>query len=151
MKTKNRKGLFNTSTGNTIAGIVITALIILPMLGYIIYIGKVEPQVDIVDDKVEISAFLSTTIEFSAQEIESVELVHTLPKGRRVGGLGTSAHLRGNFNYEGYGKTKVFIYRKYPPYILIKLKNRHSVFINSQSQIKTQELYASFLALITET
>ena len=150
MATKKRKGLFHTSRAEVILGLVITALIIIPICGYTVYINKVEPEVTITEDNVKIAAFLSQTIEFNAQEIEAVELATSLPSGVRVNGLGTSKHLRGNFRYEEYGATKVFIYRKYPPYILIKLKDKPSVFINSQSQIRTQELYASLATLIAE-
>ena len=149
MATKKRKGLFHTSRAEVILGLVITALIIIPICGYTVYINKVEPEVTITEDNVKIAAFLSQTIEFNAQEIDAVELATSLPSGVRVNGLGTSKHLRGNFRYEGYGATKVFIYRKYPPYILIKLKNKPSVFINSQSPEKTEALYTQLSGLVS--
>jgi len=151
MATKKGKGIFATSKTELILGLIIAVLVIVPIIGYTVYINKVEPKVETKGDNVQISAFLSNTIEFSAQEIESVDLVNFLPAGTRVNGLGTRGHLRGNYKYEGYGKTKVFIYRKYPPYVLIKLKDKPSVFINSQSQETTHKIYASLLALYAET
>jgi hypothetical protein len=138
----------NNSAAQTIAGLVIAALVLIPIFGFTFYISKNEPKVEIQGENVAISSFLSKTIQFSASEIESVELLENMPaNGMRTNGIGTSTILWGNFKFNDYGKSKVYVYRKHSPYLAIRLKDKPSVFINSKTPENTRKLYEDLLAL----
>lgn len=142
MSRKSKKSIFSSSS---IAGIIISIIILVPLFSYILYISSNEPTVKMQEDKVEISAFLSKTQHFTRQEVISIELLDKMPKGGRISGLQTTRHLRGNFNFEGYGASKVFIYRKSPPFIAIKLDSKPAIFINLLHTEDTQKFYQDLI------
>ena len=55
----------------------------------------------------------------------------------------------GNFNVEGYGKCKLYIYNDVKPYILIK-SNDEIIFINSENEEETLRYYNEFIAVINK-
>ena len=86
---------------------------------------------------------------FSFQDIEEVTIIKTLPKGARTNGVATGTYSLGNFNLNGYGKSKMYIYKDYPPYIVIKLKDSF-VFLNTNSKEKTLQYYEMLLNKINK-
>jgi len=83
--------------------------------------------------------------QFDINEIENVSLIDSMPQhGVRSNGAATETYSLGNFNYDGYGRSKVYIYNDYPPYILIKTKDL-SVFFNSKEEGTTREYYEMLL------
>lgn len=87
--------------------------------------------------------------EFDNSKIQEVNLAYTLPEGgTRTNGAATESYLLGNFRYDTYGKTKMFVYRQYPPYLVIKLTDR-TVLFNSQSEEETLLLYEELSDIIT--
>lgn len=85
---------------------------------------------------------------FKTSDILEVAVTENLPEGGlRVNGAATSNYYLGNFNLEQYGKSKVFLYIKYPPYIVIHLKDR-TVLFNTKSRDDTLEYYRQLVYLI---
>jgi hypothetical protein len=90
-------------------------------------------------ESVKISAPLYS-YSFNINEIEELILIETLPKGYKSNGAGTDRYNLGNFNLNGYGKSKVYVYINNPPYLVIKLKNIY-VLINGKTSDITQNYY----------
>lgn len=79
--------------------------------------------------------------QFHTDEMTQIILTDSMPqKGIRTNGASTNTYMLGNFNFTGYGKAKVYVYKDYSPYIMIKLKDL-IVFFNSKSGDKTKEYY----------
>jgi hypothetical protein len=101
-------------------------------------------QMVVGDTKVEMKAPIYN-YEFSMNDIENITMVDSLPEhASRTNGAGTETYYLGNFNIEGYGSSKVYIYRNYPPFIVIELKDK-TVFFNTKSAEETREYYELLL------
>lgn len=86
--------------------------------------------------------------EFDKADIEEISLTYTLPaKGMRTNGAATESYLLGNFRYDEYGKTKMYVYREYPPYLVIRLTNT-TVLFNTQSEEETLLLYEELSRIV---
>lgn len=84
---------------------------------------------------------------FDINEIEDIKLLNELPpKGIKTNGVGTNLYSLGNYKLDGYGNCKVFIYRKSPPFICIKLKDTY-VFLNGFTPEETNNYYETLLKL----
>jgi len=86
--------------------------------------------------------------QFKAEDMEKVTLTQELPEnGIRTNGAATESYYLGNFRLEGYGSSKVYIYIKYPPYIVVSLSNGKTVLFNSKEEKETKECYRELLEL----
>lgn len=96
------------------------------------------------DRKVEIDAPMYD-YDFMLSDIMEIRLTDTLPEhGARTNGAATSTYYLGNFRFTSYGSSKMYVYKEYPPYIVIKLTDK-TVFFNSKSAKETQEYYKKLL------
>lgn len=77
---------------------------------------------------------------FDISEIEDIAKVDALPSGAKTNGAETGKYSLGNFNVNGYGKSKLYIYKANKPYICIKLKDIY-VFINGKTNEETEVYY----------
>jgi hypothetical protein len=119
--------------------IFITALL-LTLVILFFRMDFVKFQINIIGDNVNITAPLYG-YQFQLADIEDITLIQTLPEhGIRTNGAATATYLLGNFNYSEYGSTKMFIYQDYPPYMVIRLKDK-TVFFNTKSVEQTQKYY----------
>ena len=102
----------------------------------------------IIDNSVKINAPLYG-IEFNVEDIEKVEIVDKLKVKLRINGIGMDEYSVGNFNVEGYGKCKLYIYNDVKPYILIK-SNDEIIFINGENEEEKLRYYNEFIAVINK-
>ena len=102
----------------------------------------------IIDNSVKINAPLYG-IEFNVEDIEKVEIVDKIKVKLRINGIGMDEYSVGNFNVEGYGKCKLYIYNDVKPYILIK-SNDEIIFINGENEEETLRYYNEFIAVINK-
>ena len=138
-----KKGrLINYGTNIFVAVSVLT--IILMMLYFKLYGFNMK----IIDNSVKINAPLYG-IEFNVEDIEKVEIVDKLKVKLRINGIGMDEYSVGNFNVEGYGKCKLYIYNDVKPYILIK-SNDEIIFINGENGEETLRYYNEFIAVINK-
>ena len=138
-----KKGrLINYGTNIFVAVSVLT--IILMMLYFKLYGFNMK----IIDNSVKINAPLYG-IEFNVEDIEKVEIVDKLKVKLRINGIGMDEYSVGNFNVEGYGKCKLYIYNDVKPYILIK-SNDEIIFINGENEEETLRYYNEFIAVINK-
>lgn len=89
--------------------------------------------------------------EFPVIQIQSVTLEETLPSsGVRTNGASTDQYDLGNFNIQGYGSVKAYIYKQHPPFVVIELPDLH-VILNSKSPEETMEYYNTLLTALKKT
>jgi hypothetical protein len=152
---EKRVGIGTTANMATKAGkftiygsVIFVAAILIPMFIMFVRMDFITFQMVAGDTSVRFEAPLYS-YEFALSEIEEVSLSYTLPKGGlRTNGAATEEYLLGNFRYDEYGKTKMYVYRNYPPYLVIKLADR-TVFYNSKLEEETLLAY-EFLLQKTE-
>lgn len=130
--------------GTNIFVVVSVLTIILMMLYFELYGFNMK----IIDNSVKINAPLYG-IEFNVEDIEKVEIVDNLKVKLRINGIGMDEYSVGNFNVEGYGKCKLYIYNDVKPYILIK-SNDEIIFINGENEEETLRYYNEFIAVINK-
>jgi len=81
---------------------------------------------------------------FNINDIVEMKEVNTIPEGTKTNGASTSKYSVGNFDLNGYGKSKLYIYINNPPFIAIKLTDTY-VFINGKTPIETEKYYEKLL------
>lgn len=91
------------------------------------------------DNQVEIHAPLYG-YKFPLNDIRSIAMVDTLPGGTRTNGASTSRYNLGNFNLKGYGRSKVYVYKNQPQYIVLELPDLY-IFFSARSPEATQQYY----------
>lgn len=98
-------------------------------------------EVTIVKEVIEIEAPLYG-LSIRKQELESVEWLDCLPKGRiiRTNGYGGFEKSYGKFNIEGIGSVKLYLFTKVPCCICLK-SGEEIVYINQPTEEATRQLY----------
>ena len=121
------------------AGVVLGVLA-LALAGASIYFGMQPPNVVIGFDSFYVSNSLyRNTIAFS--DVQSVTLAPELPRvGRRTSGFAAFGMLRGNFNVDGWGNSRLYVNRDVPPFVVIRTGNSF-VAVNFKDPTETRTLY----------
>ena len=127
---------------------IFVAVSVLTIILMMLYFELYGFNMKIIDNSVKINAPLYG-IEFNVEEIEKVEIVDKLKVKLRINGIGMDEYSVGNFNVEGYGKCKLYIYNDVKPYILIK-SNDEIIFINGENEEETLRYYNEFIAVINK-
>jgi hypothetical protein len=109
--------------------------------------GEVEMKLVSENNTIEIQAPMYG-YQFDAGKIISINMVDDIPGGLRTNGVSTERYALGNFNIDGYGKSKLYITRN-APYIVIELDGLY-VFINGETEEQTQEYYNQLQGLAGE-
>ena len=136
-----KKGKFITYGGNIFA--VVSLILVLLMILFFEFYGFNMS----IDNKIlKINAPLYG-VEFNINDIEEVNLVDNIKIKVRTNGIGMDEYSVGNFNVEGYGKCKLYIYNYVSPYILIKV-NGEFIFINAETKEETYNYFNDLEKLI---
>lgn len=118
----------------------VIAVIIIPLMVIIVRADSVPPKM-LIDDaggvKIESSEY---PYQFELTDIQELALVDSLPTGFRTNGMATSTYARGNFTLADQGKAKLYVFKKAPPFIMIKLDELYIVY-NVEDPAQTRELY----------
>ncbi|NLM46161.1 MAG: hypothetical protein GX200_05115 [Firmicutes bacterium] len=77
---------------------------------------------------------LSEIAKIMAQEIESVELLPELPAARRIVGTGMDNLRKGTFDVEGYGRGKLYLNPRQPPFLVIYTRQGF-IMINGTGEV----------------
>ena len=130
---------------------VVTAIFVITLIGGLSFFFF---QMDFAEFKMRIEGstiFIDAPVyhdQFSVSDIVDVALIDSLPEGgTRTNGASTDQYDLGNFRLDGIGKAKVFIYKGYPPYLQITLRDR-TVYFNSKVADQTKEYYGLLVNLI---
>lgn len=82
---------------------------------------------------------------YAWEDIEEVELIESLPKiEMRTNGSGVGSHLKGYFRTTEYGKVKLFVNAKNPPFVYFTIDGNKVIF-NLEDPVKTEEAYQGIL------
>ena len=127
---------------------IFVAVSVLTIILMMLYFELYGFNMKIIDNSVKINAPLYG-IEFNVEDIEKVEIVDKLKVKLRINGIGMDEYSVGNFNVEGYGKCKLYIYNDVKPYILIK-SNDEIIFIYGENEEETLRYYNEFIAVINK-
>ncbi|WP_040210413.1 DUF5808 domain-containing protein [Clostridium polynesiense] len=134
LNTGNKKGKYL----NFFTYASITALLVFLSFMFISF-DTASFKLSINNSTAEISAPVYS-YSFSLNEVKTIDKIDKLPKGVRTNGVGTEAYSLGNYNLNTYGKSKMYVYRDNPPYIVITLEEL-TVFLNGKTPEETEALY----------
>lgn len=125
-------------------GAVFLTLMLVGMFVLFLRMDFATFHMEVTDSRVSIDApFYS--YDFTIADIQNVTLTEALPtKGIRTNGAAMEDYLLGNFRYDEYGKVKMYVYRGYPPYLVITLPGQ-TVIYNSKSEQETKAFYEDLL------
>lgn len=143
---EKRIGYGFTCNMATLKGKLFTFGILVPVAALILFLSIVFVRMDtasfnlfIKDKTAKIDAPLYA-FSFNIDDIREVKKVDTLPNGARTNGAETEKYRLGNFNLNGYGKSKMYVYKESSPFIVIKLDGTY-IFINGKTKEMTEEYY----------
>jgi uncharacterized membrane protein len=80
------------------------------------------------------------SFDFDLADIEELTLVDNIPSGMKTNGEATDKYSRGHFRLKELGKTRLYVYKKNPPYIKIKLEDVY-IFYNDKDPLQTKQLF----------
>lgn len=119
---------------------VIIAATLIPLMVIIVRADAHPPKL-LIDDagtvKIESSEY---PYSFELSDVRELTLEDALPTGFRTNGMATSTYARGNFSLTDLGKAKLYVFKKAPPFIIIKLDELYVVY-NEEDPARTRELY----------
>lgn len=87
-------------------------------LGWALFSTTRAPSVTVTSGGLEVDAYYSTSVRRA--DVVRISLEETLPRPQRVDGIETNGELRGFFDMEGLGRSRVFVSWQHPPYIVIR-------------------------------
>jgi hypothetical protein len=109
--------------------------------------GEVEMTMVSDNNTIEIQAPMYG-YQFDANDIVSIDMIDDIPGGIRTNGISTNRYSLGNFDINGYGKSKLYVVWG-APYIVIELDDLY-VFINGDTEDQTQDYYNQLMELTGE-
>lgn len=119
--------------------VVIAAIIIIP--GTMIVVGTRETKVLLQNEEMIIQGFYGLTIPLA--DIDQVDTISIFPGIYiRTNGYEFGKTYAGNFRLTDQSDAKMFIKRGFPPYIIIRSKNRVPVYLNFKNNNKTRILFS---------
>jgi len=145
------KSIINKTDGSisktpkaVIIAIISISAIILIAVGVLFFYGEKDPDVSILDDRIQIKAMYGLKIDFS--EIADISLID---KSMRDIGIGTRTNgyggiggaLKGNFKSDTLGETLLFVQSKSSPTIKIERTGKKDVYISLRNSEGTEQLY----------
>lgn len=119
---------------------VLTAVIIISVTFLIAKADSSAPELKIDENRMVTIHDSSYPYSFHMDDIQEITLEDKVPTGFRSNGIATAAYARGNFKLTDLGKAKLYVFKKAPPYIVIKLEDLYIVY-NDQDPAKTEALY----------
>ena len=122
----------------TLCSTTILVLVIFGVVGWLIFASAQEPGVYIDGDRLVIDCVFG--IEIKLDEINSIELVESVPLNRREWGSAVMGVCKGRFTIDGIGTCGVYLHRDVMPCIRLNLSG-DTVFIGVHEPLKTRDLY----------
>lgn len=136
----------------TRGGQLLTALfmaLLVAVLGFLWWLGVStgsKPSAEVADGALRLhAAMYSDTVPLS--DISHVSLKTELPQGTRTGGVDGFGQLSGNFDFQGFGAVRVYLYSEQPSYLVVQHKGGY-VFVNAATAEKTQALFRRLQAAV---
>lgn len=124
----------------------LAAAILIPVMILLARGDAVAPSLVINEDHTASIVNTEYLYTFNLDDMLEVTLEEQLPSGFRSNGVATSLYARGDFSLNELGDAKLYVFKKSPPFILIKLPDLHIVY-NEEQAAATTELYNQLAAL----
>lgn len=133
-----------------IAITLISSIIFIAVAGLFFY-GEKDPDISILDGRIQIKAMYGVNIDFS--EVAKISLIEKsmsdIGIGTRTNGYGgTGGALKGNFKSDTLGETLLFVQPKSSPTIKIERTDKKDVYISLHNSKSTEQLYRKLIANI---
>ncbi|WP_270568012.1 hypothetical protein [Clostridium beijerinckii] len=125
----------------------ISAIILIGVVALFSY-GEKEPDVSILDNRIQIKAMYGLNIDFS--EVHNISLIEKsmsdIGIGTRTNGYGGIGEtLKGNFKSDTLGETLLFVQSKSSPTIKIERTGKKDVYISLHNSESTEHLYRELI------
>lgn len=106
-------------TGKFIMVISIAFILVLPLSGILVIKEEFTPlTVEFLDNRIVVT-HIAQELALPTKDIESVEIIDRLPTSTKIVGTGMENLLKGTFNVSGYGKCRLYLNPKQPPFLVI--------------------------------
>jgi len=136
----DENGKFKKSAKKELIIPLVIASVVLVGVGILMVFSVQPTKLTYLDEGIEIHGMYGET--YAWEDIEKVELIESLPKiEMRTNGSGVGSHLKGYFRTTEYGKVKLFVNTKNPPFVYFTIDGNKVIF-NLDDPIKTEEAYA---------
>ncbi len=135
----NRVGIGTTmnlahKTGKFIMVIAIACILALPISGIIVIKEEFTPiTAEYLDNQIVVT-HTGQELVLPAKDIESAEIINDLPKTSKIVGTGMENLLKGTFDVEGYGRCRLYLNPKQPPF-LVMTTDEGLIIINANDKI----------------
>ncbi len=143
----NRVGLGMTANfakpgGKVLALFSVLIMLSLPFMGIWMMDQEFTPVALEIRDEKLLALHTGEAYAIPLSQIESAELIETLPNGMRVAGTSIGALQKGRYSLNGIGACKVNLNTKTPPYILVKAGGE-AYLLNSARAGETEDVFAA--------
>ena len=122
--------------------LIVLAVLGLAFGGWQFYAGTRPPETTVSGETLSISGVYSTTV--NRQDVVRVRLEDRVTIGRKLQGFGGGRHLRGFFEVDGLGRSRVFVSRGATPFLVIHTKTQPLV-IGFEDPARTRALHDDLL------
>ena len=117
----------------------IISIITLIGVAVIFYFALQPTEVSLTDDAIEIAGMYGDTYEFA--KMKQLTLLEELPEiAMRTNGSAVGSKLEGYFKFENGEKAKLFVDKKFPPFIQFTNEGKTVIF-NLSTEAETRALY----------
>jgi hypothetical protein len=122
------------------------AVLVIVLIAWMFYAHTQPPSIELSSEHVEVASGLYSA-EIPIAAVRSVTLVEELPRiATRTNGFAAGGTLRGHFRLEEWGRGRLFINRRTPPYVVVRTADSF-VVVNFEDGARTRELYGRLAAL----
>jgi uncharacterized membrane protein len=126
--------------GKAVLALTVLTLMAMPFIGVWIWSQELTPVKLILTENALTARHTIDKYVIPLGEIESAELLETLPSMIRAGGTGLDNLYKGNFRSVPYGLSRVCIQPKDPPFLVIK-SGGHVYILNDADSAATRDVF----------
>ncbi|WP_281532228.1 DUF5808 domain-containing protein [Anaerocolumna aminovalerica] len=120
--------------GKIVMVIAIVCILALPVSGVYVIKEEFTPvTIELFDNRI-IVTHTAEEVDFPTNDIKSIEIVDNLPSTVKVVGTNMENILKGTFRVEGYGKCRLCLNPKQPPF-LVMTTDEETIIINGNHSI----------------
>jgi len=139
----DENGKFKKSAKKELILPLVIASVVLVGVGILMVFSLHPTKLTYLEEGLEIHGMYGET--YAWEGIGKVELIETLPNiEMRTNGSGVGSHLKGYFRTTEYGKVKLFVNAKNPPFVYFIIDGKKVIF-NLDDAVKTEEAYTEIL------
>ena len=140
--------LFQTMCGGNI-GYIAGVLLMVAGLTLIIVFSLRPNRITVTRDSLMISGNYGYSVK--SEDIQSVELLDKLPGiTLKRNGIGWLNIKTGHFTVKGIGKCRLYVNKKYPPFVHVVTTGGEHVIFNTKDTVETKALFETLMSSIQD-